>query len=538
MSTVSFSILIPTYNQADFLKLALDSVIAQTDSDWEAVVVNDGSSDHTRSVLDEYAAKDERIRPFHTENGGTGAALNKALEESRGTWICWLSSDDLFEPEKLALHRKWFEINPDSHFFFTYFKLLFEQSGQLEPRHDLWGQLPDRRYQTLGLFRRNFISGITICIHRTVFEEMGGFDASLRYGQDYDRWLWFTSRYPGTFIPEWTVTNRNHAGQGSEVFPQACYYDTAKAAIRFIGANEFTQMVPLVDGTNFEEVLGGLGAALDVAKDPDAFLYWLGVHPALVFSLCDFISRSPNELCAEGLWNRLETEAALEMTRHGGAFGCLWRSAYMIARLRPSQVLRDGVTPVSIARGHYHALRAGGNGQVEPLERYFREYLGGQVPSGVEPNLHGVAVAVTIPFDGSDLEQSSLRKGAALLAAAGASVVLVEQGNAVVDYRNGVVVVSIQNCVELERVCSGLVPFDLSIGWEQGSMVPGIETLRVSMPDRGDTQLPEVEDPTCSEATVFLSRCEALGRKAPRVGLRGRIKSALKRVAVLLLGKV
>jgi len=70
-----FSIVVPTYNQAHYLRAALDSVIAQTDPDWEAVVVNDSSTDQTRDILDAYADRDHRFRVIHKLNGGTASAF-------------------------------------------------------------------------------------------------------------------------------------------------------------------------------------------------------------------------------------------------------------------------------------------------------------------------------------------------------------------------------------------------------------------------------------------------------------------------------
>ena len=119
--TPFFSILVPTYNQAQYLGEALDSVLAQTDSDWEAVIVNDGSTDSTPQVLEQYAQKDPRFKIFHQENGGTGSALNMALKFAQGQWICWLSSDDLFETKKLEIHRQWINKYPEYKFFFSNF---------------------------------------------------------------------------------------------------------------------------------------------------------------------------------------------------------------------------------------------------------------------------------------------------------------------------------------------------------------------------------------------------------------------------------
>ena len=113
------TIIVPTYNQEAFLGPALDSLLAQTDSNWEAIIVNDGSTDHTAEIAEEYARRDSRIRCIHKSNGGVASALNVGLESARGEWIHWLSSDDMFEPTKLAINRLWIKRHPDRNFFFA-----------------------------------------------------------------------------------------------------------------------------------------------------------------------------------------------------------------------------------------------------------------------------------------------------------------------------------------------------------------------------------------------------------------------------------
>ena len=94
------SIVIPTYNQANLLKLALESVRAQTESDWEAVIVNNFSEDHTREVVQ--AFDDQRLRLIDFRNHGViGASRNRGIKESRSEWVAFLDSDDLWESEKL-----------------------------------------------------------------------------------------------------------------------------------------------------------------------------------------------------------------------------------------------------------------------------------------------------------------------------------------------------------------------------------------------------------------------------------------------------
>ena len=104
------SVIVPVYNVEKYLKTCLDSIIAQTESDLEILLIDDGSSDDSGKICDEYSIKDQRIRVFHTDNRGVSAARNLGLLESKGDYIGFVDSDDWIEPtmyeEMLsAIHR-------------------------------------------------------------------------------------------------------------------------------------------------------------------------------------------------------------------------------------------------------------------------------------------------------------------------------------------------------------------------------------------------------------------------------------------------
>lgn len=102
MNTPKFSIVIPVYNVAPYLRECLDSLCSQKYRDWEAICVDDGSSDGSGRILDEYGEKDVRFRVFHTPNRGVSRARNLALSEACGEWLCFLDSDDRVEEEWLS----------------------------------------------------------------------------------------------------------------------------------------------------------------------------------------------------------------------------------------------------------------------------------------------------------------------------------------------------------------------------------------------------------------------------------------------------
>ena len=94
METSSLSVIIPVYNTGDRLRRCLDSVMGQSFTAWELILVDDGSEAPTAEICDFYAGQDTRIRVLHTANGGVSAARNRGLAMARSPWVCFIDSDD------------------------------------------------------------------------------------------------------------------------------------------------------------------------------------------------------------------------------------------------------------------------------------------------------------------------------------------------------------------------------------------------------------------------------------------------------------
>ena len=120
-----FSIIIPVYNVAPYLRECLDSVLAQTFTDWEAICVDDGSIDGSDAILDEFAAQDKRFRVFHQKNQGVGNARNVALENVLGTWLMFLDADDIYHRNTLLSCFQAIKCHPESEIVkFTFTKFI------------------------------------------------------------------------------------------------------------------------------------------------------------------------------------------------------------------------------------------------------------------------------------------------------------------------------------------------------------------------------------------------------------------------------
>ena len=99
-----FSIIIPVYNVAPYLRECLDSVLAQTYTDWEAICVDDGSTDDSGAILDEYAAKNRQIKTIHQRNQGVSAARNNAIDMATGEWFLFLDPDDAVDVDWIVVY--------------------------------------------------------------------------------------------------------------------------------------------------------------------------------------------------------------------------------------------------------------------------------------------------------------------------------------------------------------------------------------------------------------------------------------------------
>ncbi|MBI3788055.1 MAG: glycosyltransferase, partial [Ignavibacteriales bacterium] len=266
-----FSVIVPTYNQAQYLGEALDSIRAQTYEYWEAIIVNDGSIDDTAEVMEAYAFQDPRFRCFHKENGGVASALNEGVRD------------------KLEIHKNAIEANPEIKFFHSHFYYLVEETNaKTEP--DLWFNIPEDEYQVSRFFMGNYVHGNAIAIHRTVFDEVGLFDESLRQAQDFDMWLRVSAKFRSHFINKRTCVTRLHKGQTTNSFPEGCYFDSAWACAKFFNKHSFNEIFPLLDLQKELDARKALLEVITLSATEGSFMNYGGFMPSFVDRANEWIS--------------------------------------------------------------------------------------------------------------------------------------------------------------------------------------------------------------------------------------------------------
>lgn len=186
MSTL-VSVLIPTHNAARHLAATLDSLCAQSEKNWEAIVVDDGSSDRTFDVASGYAQRDRRIQVVAQEHGGTQAARNAGLARARGEWVALLDHDDTWHPEKLATQLALARRDPRANLLFTNYTD-WDGSRDLRLRYRRPVDVPAGDV-AVDLARGCLFQASTVMVPRRLVEAIGGFDPRFHYCGDWALWL-------------------------------------------------------------------------------------------------------------------------------------------------------------------------------------------------------------------------------------------------------------------------------------------------------------------------------------------------------------
>jgi len=170
------SIIVPAYNQEQWIAQTLDSVLAQTYQQWECIVMDDGSGDRTVEIARDYARRDGRFRVYSQENGGPSRARNQAILFSEGTYILPLDADDTVSPLYLEVAMKRFSDHPETKLVYCKADLIGALSGP-------WNLRP---YAYDGFIRVNCIFNACI-FRRSDYDRAGGYDESMRSGlEDWD----------------------------------------------------------------------------------------------------------------------------------------------------------------------------------------------------------------------------------------------------------------------------------------------------------------------------------------------------------------
>ncbi len=211
-----FSVIIPTYNRRSFLPIAVNSVLEQAFSDFELIVVDDGSTDNTAELFKPALNKQKYAKYIYQKHRGVSSARNKGIKEARGEYIAFLDSDDRFCRDKLEVAYAYIQNNPDYKIFHT--DEVWYRSGSLLPQKN-YHQKPSGFIFEQAL-KLCCVSPSTAVIKKEIFDDIGLFDEEFLACEDYDFWLRVTAKYPVYLIPKiLTIKEGGRADQQSKKYP-------------------------------------------------------------------------------------------------------------------------------------------------------------------------------------------------------------------------------------------------------------------------------------------------------------------------------
>lgn len=216
------SVVVPTYNRAHLILDSLNSVYQQSYRPLDLIVVDDGSTDDTVTVVRDWmgaiASEDFSVRYVCQSNQGGNPARNRGIEAAKGTLVAFLDSDDIWHPEKLMKQAAVLLADEKMGGIYCGLQHVFIESGVVQtpsPRAYLRGDL---LYQML--VHDVTAPTSTYMVRAIAFEQMGCFDEQLQARQDWDMWIRLASRYEIGVVPEVLVDFREHSGDRTATNPQ------------------------------------------------------------------------------------------------------------------------------------------------------------------------------------------------------------------------------------------------------------------------------------------------------------------------------
>ena len=216
MEQPKVTVILPTHNRAHLVGEAIQSVVSQTYSNWELIVIDDGSTDKTREAVEAFAQRDRRIRYVFQRNRGVSSVRAKGVELAQGKYVTFLDDDDAFYPEKLEIQVEFLEQHPTVELVYSYVDMVNGEKDFLRT----WPTRPAVDF--VGLIRECTIQPNSLLVRKECFERLGSFRTDLRSCDDYDMWLRIAKIYPIEFLPAHVGTYRWHDGNLSFNWRRRC----------------------------------------------------------------------------------------------------------------------------------------------------------------------------------------------------------------------------------------------------------------------------------------------------------------------------
>lgn len=203
--TPFFSVIIPLYNKEKYIQNTLKCVFNQSFTNFEIIVVNDGSTDRSLEILEDFS--DERLKIIHQKNQGVSVARNTGMQNAKADYICFLDADDTWRPNHLQAFHNAITKFPDAKMYCNRYVTQISKNTFIENKFiNIPGNYEG--YVT-DFFKSSLINRVAltsaVCINKDIFNEIGGFDPTLKSDQDLDYWIKIALKYKVAITAENTM---------------------------------------------------------------------------------------------------------------------------------------------------------------------------------------------------------------------------------------------------------------------------------------------------------------------------------------------
>lgn len=195
-----FSVIIPLYNKASYIKNAINSVLAQTFNEFEMIVINDGSTDNSLEEASQIV--DSRLKIITQENSGVSTARNNGVKLAKYPYICFLDADDWWEPTFLEEMHQLIENYPNAGIYGTNYYIVKNGKNRIAPIGVPEG-FKDGEIDYCQVYAKTLCMPLwtgAVCIPKSVFDEEKGFKPTLKLGEDFDLWIRVAIKHKVVFL--------------------------------------------------------------------------------------------------------------------------------------------------------------------------------------------------------------------------------------------------------------------------------------------------------------------------------------------------
>ncbi len=220
---MNISVIIPTYNRASTIERAIKSVLNQTYTPAELIIVDDGSIDNTKQVVE--SINTPLVKYYYKENGGAASARNFGVKKAHGDWIAFQDSDDAWREEKLQRQVDYYKKHPEYNLIYSSYEMHMTDGNTIivpgkEDELELEGDILS------SLVIKNTIGTPTVMVKKDAFLKVGGFDERLRCIEDWNFAIRFAEQYSIGFVDEVTMdayrVDESVSSNVAEMFEERC----------------------------------------------------------------------------------------------------------------------------------------------------------------------------------------------------------------------------------------------------------------------------------------------------------------------------